>query len=238
MGIGLATAETFAAEGCDVWLVARGAPLLDEAAARIRSEHGVEAHAVPADLSRSEEVDRVWDSVPTPDILVNNAGAIPSGSIHDVDEETWREAWDLKVFGYVNLCRRAMADMSERGSGVIVNVIGGGGEKPTPGYIAGAGGNAALMAITRALGSTSLRRGVRVVGVNPGLIHTPRLESLMRSAAERRWGDPERWRELLDQRFPPGRPEHIADTVVLLASDRSANTTGTIVTVDGGGTAR
>ncbi|QGG96757.1 short-chain dehydrogenase/reductase [Actinomarinicola tropica] len=238
MGIGLTTAETLAAEGCDVWLVARSADLLEEAAARIREEHGVAAHVAPADLSRSEEVDRLWAEVPLPDILVNNAGAIPSGTIAAVDEETWREAWDLKVFGFVNLCRHAMADMGERGSGVIVNVIGGAGVKPTPGYIAGVGGNAALMAITQALGSTSTRKGVRVVGINPGLIHTPRLEGLMRDAAERRWGDPDRWTELLDPRFPPGTPQHIADAVAFLASDRSANTTGAILNVDGGGTAR
>lgn len=238
MGIGLTTAETLAAEGCDVWLVARSADLLEEAAARIREEHGVAAHIAPADLSRSQEVDRLWAEVPLPDILVNNAGAIPSGTIAAVDEETWRAAWDLKVFGFVNLCRHALADMGERGSGVIVNVIGGAAVKPTPGYIAGAGGNAALAAITQALGSTSTRKGVRVVGINPGLIHTPRLEALMRDAAERRWGDPDRWVEMLDPRFPPGKPEHIADAVAFLASDRSANTTGTVITIDGGGTAR
>lgn len=237
-GIGRATARTLAAEGCEVTMVARTASELDAAAVEIRDEYGVTVNAIAADLSRSEEVERVWSESGVPDIVVNNAGAIPSGAIDDVDEERWRAAWDLKVFGYINLCRRAMADMSERGSGVIVNVIGGGGEKPSPGYIAGAGGNAALMAITKALGSTSTRRGVRVVGINPGLIHTERLESLMRSAADRRFDDPDRWQELLDQRYPPGQPAHIADAVAFLASDRSANTSGTILTIDGGATAR
>jgi 3-oxoacyl-[acyl-carrier protein] reductase len=237
-GIGRATATLLAAEGCDVWMVARSTADLAAAAEVIAGEHGVQVTALAADLSRSDEVDRVWQAVPTPDILVNNAGAIPSGAIDDVDEERWREAWDLKVFGYINLMRHAMAAMSERGSGVIVHVIGGGGEKPTPGYIAGAGGNAALMAITRALGSTSTRRGVRVVGINPGLIHTERLEALMRAAADRRFGDADRWRDLLDQRFPPGHVDHIAAAVAFLASDLSANTTGTILSVDGGASAR
>ena len=237
-GIGRATADLLAAEGCDVWMVARTSADLTAAAEAIASERGTKVTPIAADLSRSDEVDRVWHAVPTPDIVVNNAGAIPSGTIADVDEERWREAWDLKVFGYINLMRHAMAAMSERGSGVIVNVIGGGGEKPTPGYIAGAGGNAALMAITRALGSTSTRRGVRVVGINPGLIHTERLEALMRSAADRRFNDPDRWHELLDQRYPPGHVDHIAAAVAFLASDRSANTTGTIVSIDGGASAR
>ena len=208
------------------------------AAAEITSAHGVSAKPLVADLSDSNEVDRVWASTPCVDIVVNNAGAIPSGSIGDVDETTWRDAWDLKVHGYINLTRRALADMGERGSGVIVNVIGAGGEKPTPGYIAGAGGNAALMAITRALGSTSRRQGVRVVGINPGLIHTERLESLLRRNAELRLGDADRWPELLDQRDPPGDVDHIAAAVAFLASDLSGNTTGTIVTIDGGASAR
>lgn len=236
-GIGRATAAMLASEGCDVWMVARSASALESAAESIRSQYGVRVTLI-ADLSLIDEIDRVWGQVPLPDILVNNAGAIPSGTIADIDDERWRQAWDLKVFGYINLMRHALAAMGERGSGVIVNVVGAGGEKPTPGYIAGGGGNAALMAITRALGSTSLHHGVRVVGINPGLIHTERLEELMRSAADRRFADPERWTELLDQRHPPGNVDHIASAVAFLASDRSGNTTGTIVTIDGGSSAR
>jgi 3-oxoacyl-[acyl-carrier protein] reductase len=237
-GIGRATAAMLASEGCDVWMVARSASALEQAAESIRTEHGVLVTPVAADLSHTDEIDRVWGEVPLPDILVNNAGAIPSGTITDIGDERRRQAWDLKVFGYIALMRHALAAMGERGSGVVVNVIGAGGEKPTPGYIAGGGGNAALMAITRALGSTSLRQGVRVVGVNPGLIHTERLEELMRAGAERRFGDAERWTELLDQRYPPGHVDHIAAAVAFLASDRSGNTTGTIVTIDGGSSAR
>jgi NAD(P)-dependent dehydrogenase (short-subunit alcohol dehydrogenase family) len=237
-GIGRAVADRLASEGCDVWLVARSESALAQAAGEITSTHGVAATPIAADLSDSDEVDRVWASTPCVDIVVNNAGAIPSGSIVDVDEDTWREAWDLKVHGYINLTRRALTDMGDRGSGVIVNIIGAGGEKPTPGYIAGAGGNAALMAITRALGSTSRRQGVRVVGINPGLIHTERLESLLRRNAELRLGDADRWSKLLDQRDPPGDVDHIAAAVAFLASDLSGNTTGTIVTIDGGASAR
>lgn len=237
-GIGRACAERLASEGCDVWLVARTADDLARTADSIASAHGVRVTPIAADLSVSADVDRVWHDTPPMDIVVNNAGAIPSGSIADIDEETWRAAWDLKVHGYVNLTRHALADMSERGRGVIVNIIGAGGEKPTPGYIAGAGGNAALMAITRALGATSRRNGVRVVGVNPGLIHTERLETLMRTNAEHRYGDPDRWRDLLDPKYPPGDADHIAAAVAFLASDLSANTTGTIVTIDGGASAR
>ena len=69
------------------------------------------------------------------DILVNNAGAMPGGSINRVDEATWRQAWDLKVFGYINMCRLAYDRMRDAGHGVIINVIGAAGERPSPGYI-------------------------------------------------------------------------------------------------------
>jgi NAD(P)-dependent dehydrogenase (short-subunit alcohol dehydrogenase family) len=237
-GIGAACADRLAEAGCSLKLIARTEADLEQTADDLRRRRGVKVEAYAADLSQSEAVHALWTGAPPPDILVNNAGAIPSGTIADVQEDRWRQSWELKVFGYINMCREALARMSERGSGVIINVIGVGGEKPRPSYAAGAGGNAALMALTRALGSDSLASGVRVVGVNPGLIHTGRLETQMRFQANKRFGDAERWREMLDPKFPPGEPDHIAAMVALLASDLSANTTGTIVTIDGGAAAR
>ena len=172
------------------------------------------------------------------DILVNNAGAIPGGTLEEVDEDAWRHGWELKVFGYINCCRRAYARMKRRRAGVIINVIGTGGERPVAGYAVGAGGNAALMGITRALGGASPEYGIRVVGENPGPIMTDRLVGGLQVKAEKRLGDSSRWRECLDEwptlGHPPGEPQHIADMVAFLASDLSAYTTGTIITIDGG----
>ena len=236
-GIGLATAEVLAREGCDVHLVARTESDLAQAADKIESATGRQAGFTACDLSVSENVDALCRAHADLDILVNNAGAIPAGSIDDVDEQRWREAWDLKVFGYINMMRRTYAAMRDRG-GVIINVIGAGGEKPMPGYAAGAGGNAALMSMTRALGGHSSKDKVRIVGVNPGLIMTERLITMQRVFAEKNLGDADRWEEMLDPDFPPGRPEHIADMVAFLASDRSSNTSGTIITIDGGACSR
>lgn len=236
-GIGRAVARTLAAEGCDVHLVARTAADLESVASRIGADTGRTITYIAIDLSDSANVDRLCDAQSGLDILVNNAGAIPAGTLAAVDETQWRAAWDLKVFGYVNMCRRVYADMAGRG-GVIINIIGAGGERPFPGYAAGAGGNAALMALTRALGGHSTKDGIRVVGINPGAIQTERLLAMRRTMAAEKLGDPERWQELFDPDFPPGLPEHIADMTALLASDRSAFTTGTIVTVDGGYCAR
>jgi NAD(P)-dependent dehydrogenase (short-subunit alcohol dehydrogenase family) len=236
-GIGRAVARVLAEEGCDVHLVARTQADLESAVAEIAALGSGTISFSPLDLSVSANVDKLCAEQAGLDILVNNAGAIPAGTLATVLEDAWRDAWDLKVFGYINICRRIYADMHGRG-GVIINIIGAGGERPKPGYAAGAGGNAALMAITRALGGTSTRDGIRVVGINPGLIETERLVTMQRTYAESELGDAERWPEMLDQTFPPGQPEHIADMVAFLASDRSANTTGTIITIDGGLCAR
>ncbi len=76
-------------------------------------------------------------------------------------------------------------------------MIGTGGEIPVATYAAGAGGNAALMSLTRALGGASIEDGIRVIGVNPGPIMTDRLERGCRIQAEKRFGDSSRWAECM-----------------------------------------
>ena len=98
-------------------------------------------------------------------------------------------------------------------------------------------GQVADQAFTRALGGRSLKDGIRVVAVNPGLIKTERLEALFRTTAKKRLGDAEKWQELLPDRPPPGEPQDIGNTVVFLASDLAAYITGTVVTADGGSSA-
>lgn len=237
-GIGFACAERFAEEGCHLRLVARTAADLDSARDKITARSKTEIQIFPCDLSVPGSVDSLMQRNTDIDILVNNAGAIPNGFITDIQEDAWRVAWDLKVFGYINMCRAAYANLKARAGGTIINIIGAGGEKPSPGYIAGGAGNAALMALSRALGATSMRDNIRVIGLNPGLIRTGRMETQLRRAAEIRYGDDSRWQDLIDARYPPGEPAHIADMAAFLASPRSAFTTGTIVTVDGGASAR
>ena len=236
-GIGLACAEALAAEGCDVVLVARSAGDLDAAAARLRGAGNIVVNTRALDLSDSRSIDALAGEFPDTDILVNNAGAIPGGTLDEVDEARWRAAWDLKVFGYIHMCRRFYAAMRSRGAGgVIVNIIGAAGESPDADYIAGSAGNASIMALTRALGGKAPADGLRVVGINPGPILTDRLEILLRRRAGETLGDPGRWRETMaDMPFGrAGRVEEVAALAAFLASDLSGYTSGTVVTVDGG----
>lgn len=237
-GIGLAVAELLAREGAHLALAARDVATLKDVTRRLRNDYDVEVTSHSCDLGRSEHQQALIDVVGPLDILVNNAGAIPSGELDAVDEKTWRAAWDLKVFGYINLCRLVMPQMAERGTGVIVNVIGAAAERPRPDYIAGAAGNSALVGLTTALGAHSLARGVRVVGVNPGLTMTERMETLLKAQSLERWGTEARWEELVPTDPGPATAEQVADVVVFLASERAAQISGTTITVDGGSSAR
>jgi len=237
-GIGFASAYRLAQEGCNVRLASRTEADLEKASTEIRARYNVEVTIHPTDLSDGDAARALIGACEDIDILVNNAGAIPGGDITAIEEPLWREAWDLKVFGYVNTCRAAYANMKARGKGVIINVIGAAGERPSAGYIAGSAGNASLMAFTRGLGGRSRADNVRVVAINPGLTRTDRMITLMRTWAEKDLGDPERWQEMLDADFPPAEPEEIAAMVAFLASDLSASTTGTVITIDGGSSSR
>jgi hypothetical protein len=129
-----------------------------------------------------------------------------------------------------------MARMQARKQGVIVNVIGLAGERPSANYIAGSAGNASLMAFTRGIGSNSLDSGIRVVAVNPGPVETDRITTLLQARAESELGDSGRWRELTAN-WPMGRAakaEECADLVVFLASERASYISGVVYTIDGG----
>jgi NAD(P)-dependent dehydrogenase (short-subunit alcohol dehydrogenase family) len=236
IGIGKACAKVLAEEGCEVIIASRDAVALQAAVQDIKEATGASVKWNAIDLSERGAAEKLATLAGDLDILVNNAGAIPGGDLLSVDEDTWRQAWDLKVFGYINLCRVVYRAMKSKRSGVIVNVLGTAGEKMNANYIAGSTGNAGLMAFTRALGSASPKDGIRVLGVSPGPVATDRLVSLFKQQAAMKLGDENRYQELYaGMAFDrPATAEEIAWTVTFAASARSSYTTGVYFTVDGG----
>jgi NAD(P)-dependent dehydrogenase (short-subunit alcohol dehydrogenase family) len=235
-GIGLAIAQSLAAEGCHLHLAARTASELDKVAGEIRARHDVRVTTHPADLSDGAQVKRVAAACREIDILVNSAGGIPRGTLTEIDEERWRRAWDLKVFGAINLTREIYGPMCERGSGVIINIVGISGDRPDAYYIAGSSANAALIMFSRSLGGDSIRHGVRVVAVNPGPVETEKHIRDTERLAQERFGDKARWRDVMAG-LPMKRaalPEEVSSMVAFLASDHARYISGSAVTIDGG----
>jgi 3-oxoacyl-[acyl-carrier protein] reductase len=237
-GIGFAAAQGFAREGCALRIVSRDPRSLEQALARLKADGATDVQGLCLDLRTPGATDEVAARFGGEvDVLVNNAGDIPHGTLMDIDAAQWRSAWDLKVYGYIDLTRAIYTRMRERKAGVIVNVIGmAGGVVSVPEHIAGTAGNAALDAFTRALGASGPSDGIRVVGVHPGMTATDRQITRWRQRAAESLGDAERWAELTT-RFPFGRladASEVANVIVFLASGAASYMSGTNVTVDGG----
>jgi len=235
-GIGAVIARHLASEGCTLAISARSKAKLELLADELRKAHGVGVDVIPLDLAVPGNAEALAEQAGPVDILINNAGAIPAGRLHEIDDATWRSAWEVKLFGYINLTRAIYPMMAASGGGVMVNVCGASGERPKANYICGSVANTALMSFSQALGGDSMNDGIRIVALNPGPVETERLIALTRGSAAEKLGDPERWRELW-QSLPEGRAatvEEIANMVVFLASPCSSYTSGTVVTVDGG----
>lgn len=237
-GIGFAIARSLAGEGCGVHLVARDMGELEVAKAALSAEYRVSVDIHALDMSHPDTIQTLIARCAGVDILFNNAGGIPNGTLSDIDEAAWRRAWETKVFGYINMTRAFLAVMRERGSGVIINIVGTAAEKVKEGYVAGSAGNAALMALSRAVGSVSLDYGVRVLAINPGLINTERLQHRFEKMAEDEFGDSSRWTEVVARVPQLGEPQDIGDIAAFLASDRASFVSGVAITVDGGAVAR
>lgn len=235
-GIGLATARAFAAEGVSLHLAARSTGGLESARDDIGREFGVPVSVHAVDLTKGDTERELAETYSDVDILVNNAGAIPGGTLEDIDEDVWRQAWDLKLFGYINLMRDMYSGMKANGRGVIINVCGTAGNQKPSLYAAGVTANSALITLTRALGGTSLNDGIRVVGIAPGDMENERGIMFLRRQAKAAFGDADRWREMMSD-LPGGSApssEDMANAIVFLASPRARYISGTVLTIDGG----
>jgi NAD(P)-dependent dehydrogenase (short-subunit alcohol dehydrogenase family) len=230
-GIGAATAEAFADEGCNVVLTSRRQESLDEVAARMRAAYpdiGVLAYAANAG-----EPDQAAACVEAAvarfgriDVLVNNAGTNPYyGPLVDLDRPRAEKIVQVNQYGVVLWSQLVWkASMAETG-GSIVNVASLGGMVTETGIGYYNATKAAVIHLTRQL-AMELAPGVRVNAVAPGLVRTQLARAL--------W---ENFEEQLTSALPLGRigePADIADAIVFLAGEQARWITGQTLVVDGG----
>ena len=235
-GIGLAVAHSFAKEGAQPILVSRTLSSLQSAAKEIKAQSGMDCELLAADMASRGSAKSLIEQCGNIDILVNNAGAIPGGTVLDIDEDRWREAWELKVFGYINLVREVLPQMQANKKGVIANIIGMAGAAPRNAYLCGSTANAALIAFTQAVGGASVAHGVRVFGVNPSPTRSERMQTMLQAQAQKKFEDASRWMELT-QSMPFGRmaePQELADLTTFCCSPLAGDLSGSVINVDGG----
>ena len=238
-GIGLAATSLFASEGATVAICSRSQANIDAALA---GQSGVRGFA--ADLSDEQDARRLVETVEAElgpiDVLINSAGAAKRTPVDELSPTAWRAAMDAKYFTYINVIDPVVKRMAARGSGVIINVIGNGGKTASPTHLAGGAANAALMLATVGLATAYAGRGVRVIGLNPGLTETDRVAEGLKAEARQSNITEKEAREAAVKRIPIGRlatPEEIAQVAVFLASSQASYVTGAIIGMDGAQTA-
>ncbi|HEU4352240.1 MAG TPA: SDR family oxidoreductase [Burkholderiales bacterium] len=234
-GIGLACAKAFIAEGARVALCSRAQENLDKAKTSL-----AQAYVIAADLTDATAaaamIDKVEKDFGPIDVLVNSAGAAKRTDADDLTPGAWRAGMDAKYFSYINVIDPLIKRMGKRGKGAVINIIGGGGKVASPTHLAGGAANAALLLATAGLAFAYASKGVRVVGVSPGVTRTERVAEGLKAEAKRANVSEEQAYKQMIARLPMGRPaepEEIADIVVFAASERGRYLTGANISTDG-----
>ena len=242
VGIGLAIARGLAAEGADLVLCARDADRLTAVTDKIKTDFGVRAFGVAADIGSTAGADRLVEAVGElvggTDILINNAGTGSEETILDAPDARWQSYWDLHVMAAVRLGRALAPGMKARGGGVILHNASICASQPLgyePIYNVT---KAALVMFSKCLANELIGDNIRVNAVNPGLVMTPdwqKTAKLLTANSDQSWES--YLQKIADDNAPIGRfadPEEIANLFVFLCSPKASYCVGSTYYIDGG----
>jgi 3-oxoacyl-[acyl-carrier protein] reductase len=236
-GLGLAIARTFAQEGADVALMARGRGPLDEAAAAIGASSGGKVLPVACDVQRADDIAagfaKVTQAFGHIDVLVNNAGTSNAHPFETVTDAQWQEDLDLKLFAAIRLSRLAWPYMKQQKWGRIINVLNVGAKAPRPASAPTSVTRAAGMALTKVLAGEGAPHGILVNALLVGFIES---DQWVQRAAKLKVPVVD-FLANMGREIPLGRvgtAQEFANVALLLASDAASYVTGTAINVDGG----
>lgn len=230
-GIGLATAQLFAAEGAHVYITDIDGAGAEKAAGELNAK-GLKASAMTVDVSRGQDVTALMRTIAQQhkrlDVVVNNAGIYVRTDFRNMTDADWVRLRDVNLDGMVRIARDAFPLMKASGKASLINlasIMGHRGMRTLAAYGATKG---AISALTRGLAVEYAPFGIRVNSLAPGFIETALTERVLRIEAFSK--------ALLDQtplkRF--GTSEDVANAVLFFASDESSFITGAELAIDGG----
>ena len=240
-GIGRATAEAFAAEGCRIAMCARNQQTLQEAAENIRKQHKAEVLAQAFDVTDAAAVSRFVATVAAQfgsvDICVTNAGGPPAKGFLAATLEEWQRALEANFLSTVYFAREVIPHMQRKRWGRIITLTSITTKQPVADLVLSNAVRAAVVGLVKSLANEFGKDGILVNNVGPGFTATDRLKDLAKTRASSS-GKSEQ--ELFDgwaadaplKRL--GNPREVAETIVWLASERASYITGQTVLVDGG----
>lgn len=239
-GLGRATAEALAREGCNLIIAARSEATLEEVAADLAGRYGVTVEAFALDLADAAGVDRACGLADRPggiDILVANSGGPPPSGALGVPEATWRSQFEQMVLAIIRIMDALVPPMRDRGWGRVVAIASSGVVQPIPTLAISNTLRASLMLYCKTLAAEVAGDGVTVNMVLPGRIKTARTDRLDAAAAERTGQSVDAIQAAAGAAIPVGRygrPEEFGAVCAFLASARASYVTGSTIAVDGG----
>ncbi len=228
-GIGEATARALDAAGARVVLTAQTVKDLERVAADLGNDPLVVPHGLAETGAGTQLAETVLSETGGVDVLVNNAGFAIRGKPEELTEAELDRIFAVNFRSQLMLAIGLGPAMIERGGGSIVNVSSVASLRGPVGRLAYAATKGAIDAMTRALAADWGPKGIRVNGVNPGIVKTAMLES--------RQKDMTGVEDALAARVALGRlgrPQNVADVIVFLASDAASYINGESITIDGG----
>jgi 3-oxoacyl-[acyl-carrier protein] reductase len=239
-GLGKSSALAIAREGANVILSSRSAVELDRAASEIEAETGREVWTIPADVSKAEDIDQLFQKVQTYtsrlDGLICNSGGPPAGTFLSFSDEDWNKAFETNLLSVVRMIRCAVPLMKGSG-GRIVTIASSSVKVPIPGLILSNTMRAGVQGLMKTLSIELADMGILLNTVCPGRIATDRVQELDELRAKKEGVPVETVEQLYRQEIPLGRygkPDEFGSFVAYILSPANTYLTGQTYLVDGG----
>ncbi|WP_018931059.1 SDR family oxidoreductase [Gracilibacillus lacisalsi] len=235
-GLGKACATAYAEEGAHVVIASRSKAQLEQAVAEIVEKTGnANVEAIVCDLTKSQDIENLMQTIGRVDILINNAGGPPAGQFNDFDDKDWQHAFELLLMNIIRTVRAVTPGMKEQQFGRIVNITSSSMKQALDGLLLSNTFRPAIVGLSKSLSQELATDQILINSVGPGTMETDRIRDIYKQQPS-----DESVEERIQQagaNIPIGRigqPEEFAKAILFLGSAANTYITGQTLIVDGG----